>query len=338
GLKLANGEFYPVLEEGAVARKRLVVTTVQDGQRSVQIDLYRGTPPRTEATGYVGSLVIENIPLAPRGEPDIRLDLGLDADGTLSAFAENAASGERQSLKVSLESLAEEEKYEIPDFEFEEETPDELPSETDSFSAAEEPARSGTVRAPASRSAGFGAEARRPEPAARPETAEGGEKPRRRGLFVALVVFAAIVVALGLAFLVYSLSMSSRGAAVIAEEPAPAATAPAAPAPAAPTPAPAAPAPAPTPAPAAAVATPAPAPAPAPAAPKPAAAATPAPSPQPAAKEPGVNYKLRWGDTLWDLAYAYYRNPWLYPKIAKANKIKDPDYIIAGRTIFIPPK
>lgn len=327
GLKLANGEFYPVLEEGAIARKRLVVTTVQDGQRSVQIDLYRGTPPRTEAAGYVGSLVIENIPLAPRGEPDIRLDLGLDADGTLSAFAENTASGERQSLKVSLESLAEEEKYEIPDFEFEEETPDELPAETDSYREEEAAARASSPRA-----ATFGAETRRREPTPGAEEAEVGEKPRRKGLFVALVVVAAIVVALGLAFLVYRLSMTSRGAAVIAEEPAaaPAKTAPVAPAPATPPPA------------AAAVATPAPAstpaPTPAPATPKPTPAATPTPGAQPAAKEPGVNYKLRWGDTLWDLAYAYYRNPWLYPKIAKANKIKDPDYIIAGRTIFIPPK
>ena len=47
-------------------------------------------------------------------------------------------------------------------------------------------------------------------------------------------------------------------------------------------------------------------------------AAAPA-KPAPAAKQPGVNYTIRWGDTLWDLAYAYYRNPWLYPRIAKAN-------------------
>lgn len=316
GLKLANGEFYPVLEDGASARKRLVVTTVQDGQRSVQIDLYRGAGPTIIDAAYIGSLVIENIPLAPRGEPDIRLDLGLSADGTLEAFAENVASGDRQSLSVSLESLAEEEKYEIPDFRFEEEATDQLPEEAGSLE--EEPAWS----APRREAEGEGLLAR----ASGVGTEEEAGAPRsRKPLYIALAVLAAILVALGLAYLVYSLGMSRNGGAVMTEEPAAApAVIPVEPAPAPPAPAPAA------------AAAPAPAEAPAPVA-APAPAAAPA-KPAPAAKQPGVNYTIRWGDTLWDLAYAYYRNPWLYPKIAKANGIKNPDYIISGRKIYIPPR
>ncbi len=49
-----------------------------------------------------------------------------------------------------------------------------------------------------------------------------------------------------------------------------------------------------------------------------------------------IVYKIKWGDTLWDLAATYYKNPWLYPKIAHYNNIKNPDYIIAGTTIRIP--
>ena len=49
-----------------------------------------------------------------------------------------------------------------------------------------------------------------------------------------------------------------------------------------------------------------------------------------------VQYKIKWGDTLWDLAETYYNNPWLYKKIATANSIPDPDKIIAGTTIVIP--
>jgi len=52
----------------------------------------------------------------------------------------------------------------------------------------------------------------------------------------------------------------------------------------------------------------------------------------------GVPYKIRWGDTLWDIAAAFYRNPWLYPRIARFNNIKNPNLIISGRTIRIPPK
>ena len=50
-----------------------------------------------------------------------------------------------------------------------------------------------------------------------------------------------------------------------------------------------------------------------------------------------VIYRIKWGDTLWDLAESYYQNPWLYKKIAKANNIKNPDVIISGTDIVIPP-
>ncbi|MDR3145709.1 MAG: LysM peptidoglycan-binding domain-containing protein, partial [Treponema sp.] len=52
----------------------------------------------------------------------------------------------------------------------------------------------------------------------------------------------------------------------------------------------------------------------------------------------GVPYRIRWGDTLWDISEAFYRNPWLYPHIARFNKIRNPDLIISGTTIRIPPR
>jgi len=48
------------------------------------------------------------------------------------------------------------------------------------------------------------------------------------------------------------------------------------------------------------------------------------------------SHTVQRGDTLWDLSSTYYRNPWLYPVIARANGIKNPDLIIAGARIFIP--
>ncbi|MDR1301294.1 MAG: LysM peptidoglycan-binding domain-containing protein, partial [Treponema sp.] len=46
----------------------------------------------------------------------------------------------------------------------------------------------------------------------------------------------------------------------------------------------------------------------------------------------------RWGDTLWDISEAFYRNPWLYPRIARFNNIRRPDLIVAGSVIRIPPR
>ena len=73
---------------------------------------------------------------------------------------------------------------------------------------------------------------------------------------------------------------------------------------------------------------------------------TPVQQTKPAVKEPAasvsaqkaIRYKLRWGDTLWDLSETYYRNPWLYTKIATHNKLKNPDLIISGTYIEIPPQ
>ena len=64
--------------------------------------------------------------------------------------------------------------------------------------------------------------------------------------------------------------------------------------------------------------------------------AAPAPAPAKPAAQGGVTYRIKNGDTLWDIAATYYRNPWLYPKLAKANSIRNPDLIFAGTQIFIP--
>ena len=49
-----------------------------------------------------------------------------------------------------------------------------------------------------------------------------------------------------------------------------------------------------------------------------------------------IKYKIIWGDTLWDISNAYYKNPWRYKALAKYNNIKNPDHIIAGTWILIP--
>jgi hypothetical protein len=334
GLKLANGEFYAVLDEGLPARKRLVVTTVQDGQKSVQIDIYRGQGPTVAGAEYAGSLVVENIPFAPRGEPDIRLDLALDAEGRLAAYAEELSSGEHQSIELSLEALTEENSYEIPDFAFTEET-DSLPEEASSSPRAEtgrpkaETDIFGEEEAPPGEEEAFALPSFE-SPYSGEEIAENRPveaKRKRRLLPILLFVILILALLLGGAWLVnHFILQPMSGAASLATPPAP--TVQVAPAPAA-AQVPVQPAPEPAAAPAVQPA------AVQPAAPPPKQAAA---APAAAAKNPGVYYKLRWGDTLWDLSYTYYRNPWLFGKLVKANKIKNPDFIIAGKTIWIPPR
>ena len=73
GIKIANGEFYSIVDENLRAKKRMILTTAHDKQRSVQIDLYKSYTRTMADALYMGSLVVENIRPRPKGEPSIEL-------------------------------------------------------------------------------------------------------------------------------------------------------------------------------------------------------------------------------------------------------------------------
>jgi LysM repeat protein len=57
----------------------------------------------------------------------------------------------------------------------------------------------------------------------------------------------------------------------------------------------------------------------------------------PASPEQSGKHIIRQGDTLWDIANTYYRDPFLWPLIWKSNPtVNDPDLIYPGNTLAIP--
>lgn len=316
GIKLADSTFYPVLHEGAPASKILDLTTVRDDQTSVQINLFRSESESIDDSEYVGTLIIEEIAAKPSGEPTIELKLSLDESNELSAEAVDLDSGSRQVLNVSLETLDKDSVYNLPDFD--------LTPVDSSLDLGGDPSRQNVV-----------------VDSAIPGNAPEGlyemenQEEKRSGIF--LPAWACILIlAVGVLALVLALLVSARVMILNKTLTETAARAPqAVEAPAVPTTEPA-PAPAPaetvTPPP---VETPAETPAP-----EPTVVETPVVPAQPEAAPEAkpVRYKIKWGDTLWDLAESYYRNPWQYKKIATFNKIKNPNLIIAGTWLDIPPK
>jgi len=336
GIKIANGEFYSIIEENSQVKKRLVLTTVHNQQQSVQIDLYRSSAGSMADAFYVGSLVLENIKPKPKGEPSIELVISSDSSGNITADAVDLdASGERQTLNVSLKSMDEENLgADIPDFEFDND--DKVPN--------------GLYE--------------------RPD--ESSDEKGKKGFPWLLVILAALVLTavallLWLFFFqgVNPVSSMTKPAAPVsqsrpAESDAPAAQSTtqatqSAAAPAAQTTTPAAQTTTPaaqTTTPAVQTTVPAAQSAPPPVIQSPAQAPastasasrqrTPAPVasynvPSVIPKE-GVSYRIRYGDTLWDIADAFYRNPWLYTRIALFNNIRNPDLIISGTTVIVPPR
>jgi len=322
GIKIANGEFYPIVEENSLVKKRLVLTTVHDDQPSVQIDLYRCSTNAMTDAQYIGTVVVENIKPRPKGEPSIEMVISSDADGNIVADAidlDNTSGGEHYVLTVSLKSLDETSRdLEIPDFELE---------------SNEEPP-SGLYQH---------AEKIRNEKKAAP-------KPWifvLIGLILIIALIAAWLFFLGGLNAVKSLFNKPAAAqttqVVVQPPPEPVVSPP----PVTPPPEPvvqSAPEPVRQPEPVLQVVAPTPV-ITAPAAPPPARVQTSMRSPPVASynvpaviPREGVNYTIRWGDTLWDISQAFYRNPRLYNRIAQFNNIRNPNQIISGRTIRIPPR
>ena len=56
GIKLADGSFYPVLEEFSNSEKQLDLTTAHNNQTKIMVDLYRSKSCSMEDAEYVDSI------------------------------------------------------------------------------------------------------------------------------------------------------------------------------------------------------------------------------------------------------------------------------------------
>jgi hypothetical protein len=309
GIKIANGEFYSIIEENSSVKKRLILTTVHDRQLSVQIDLFRSETRTMADAQYIGSLVVDNIKPRPRGEPSIEMVISSNPEGDILADAidlDTGSNGEHQVLSVSLKSLEDTSReVDIPDFELEnnEEPP----------SGLYEQAK--TIRQKRS-----------------------GSFPWLIVILVGIIIILALAV-VWLFFFCGKEKLASGGSGSFIEQSVQT-TVPVQPPQVTPPEGAQPPVIEAQPQPPSVIQAPVSPPA---ARPVPAARQRP-PAPVASYKVPavipkeGVPYTIRWGDTLWDIAGAFYRNPWLYPRIARFNNIRNPNLIISGRTIRIPPR
>lgn len=134
GIKLADGTFYPVLEEGTPKKRMLDLTTAKDNQTKVQIDLYRSEDGNMEDAEYVDTLEVTKLNPHPNGEPELHLSVGLDEDNNLTAEVVDPETGKKSETEVKLVSRTEAERaapadFALADSESDETTfsPDELP-------------------------------------------------------------------------------------------------------------------------------------------------------------------------------------------------------------------
>ena len=126
GIKLADGTFYPIMKDGSVEKKALDVTTVQDNQTKVQIDLYRSETDSMDDAEYVDTLEISNLKPHPNGIPSLHLNLSVDENNHLQAEVRDPETGKATSTNVTLVSRTEVERSEPANFNIDTTTADAL--------------------------------------------------------------------------------------------------------------------------------------------------------------------------------------------------------------------
>jgi molecular chaperone DnaK len=91
-------------------RKSQVFSTASDSQTQVEIHILQGERPMAVDNKSLGKFILDGIPPAPRGIPQIEVTFDIDANGILKVNAQDKASGRSQHITITASSgLAKEE-------------------------------------------------------------------------------------------------------------------------------------------------------------------------------------------------------------------------------------
>ncbi|MFA5360667.1 MAG: molecular chaperone DnaK [Candidatus Paceibacterota bacterium] len=80
--------------------KSQIFSTAADNQTSVEIHVLQGERPMAADNKSLGRFILDGIPPAPRGMPQIEVSFDLDADGILNVKAKDKATGKEQSIHI----------------------------------------------------------------------------------------------------------------------------------------------------------------------------------------------------------------------------------------------
>ncbi len=80
--------------------KTQIFSTAADNQPSVEIHVLQGERPMAKDNKTLGRFILDGIPPAPRGVPQIEVTFDIDANGILNVSAKDKATGKSQSIRI----------------------------------------------------------------------------------------------------------------------------------------------------------------------------------------------------------------------------------------------
>jgi len=93
-------------------RESQVFSTASDSQTQVEIHVLQGERPMAANNKSLGKFVLDGIPPAPRGVPQIEVTFDINANGILEVTAQDKATGRSQNITITASSGLSEEEVE----------------------------------------------------------------------------------------------------------------------------------------------------------------------------------------------------------------------------------
>ncbi|MEZ4959903.1 MAG: molecular chaperone DnaK [Saprospiraceae bacterium] len=102
GIETMGGVYDVVIEANTTipTKKSKIYSTAADNQPSVEIHILQGERPMARDNRTVGRFILDGIPPAPRGVPQVEVSFDMDANGILSVSAVDKGTGKQQNIRI----------------------------------------------------------------------------------------------------------------------------------------------------------------------------------------------------------------------------------------------
>ncbi len=106
GIETKGGVMTKLIERNTTipTKKTEVFTTAEDSQPSVEIHVLQGEREMADFNKTLGKFQLVDLPLAPRGVPQIEVTFDIDANGIVNVSAKDRATNKEQSITITGQS------------------------------------------------------------------------------------------------------------------------------------------------------------------------------------------------------------------------------------------